>query len=255
MDNREQTAQHLKFSIAYSFWYEKFMYKFFGRLDKLAALILMLVAICTVAGLCSPIISGLIITIVVFFQLTIKAGVKSQSAKAVYQEYKSLYLHFDDYDIEELKVKFSELNLKDTDEVDALAYPARLAALAMLGMTPANGYAEVSRNLNVKEQLILLFIGERIEYEFSEMLRGQIISASLDMVKDNNAMDNFLNWKSVEKDGLPDRKDFYLTCGEGIHGVDLAYYQPGIKIWEDYEGDPDIHVTHYMLLSEIPRPK
>ncbi|MCO6506223.1 MAG: hypothetical protein J6570_03830 [Snodgrassella sp.] len=186
MDNQEQTAQHLKFSIAYSMYYEKFMYKFYGRLDKLAALILMLAAICTVAGLCSAIMSGLIITVVVFFQLTIKAGIKSQSAKAVYQEYKSLYLHFDDYDIEEIKDKFSELNLKDTDEVDALAYPARLAALAMLGMTPANGYAEVTRNLSVKEQLILFFIGERIEYEFSEMLRGQIISASLDMVKNNN---------------------------------------------------------------------
>ncbi|PIT54696.1 hypothetical protein [Snodgrassella alvi] len=187
MDNQEQTVQHLKFSIAYSFWYEKFMYKFFGRLDKLAALILMLVAICTVAGLCSAIISGLIITIVVFFQLTIKAGVKSQSAKALYREYEALYSHFDDYDIEVVKGNFLELEQKDNEEVDALAHPARLAALEMLGMTPANGYAEASRNLSVYEKLILFFIGVKIEYAFSEKPKTQIISESLKLVKDNNA--------------------------------------------------------------------
>ncbi|PIT51844.1 hypothetical protein BHC44_09545 [Snodgrassella alvi] len=187
MDNQEQTAQHLKFLIAYSFWYEKFMYKFFGRLDKLAAFILMLVAICTVAGLCSAIISGFIITIVVFFQLTIKAGVKSQSAKALYREYEALYSHFDDYDIEVVKGNFLELEQKDNEEVDALAYPARLAALEMLGMTPANGYTEVSRNLSVYEKLILFFIGVKIEYAFSEKPKTQIISESLKLVKDNNA--------------------------------------------------------------------
>ncbi|PIT11659.1 hypothetical protein [Snodgrassella alvi] len=164
MDNREQTAQHLKFSIAYSFWYENFMYKFFDRLDKLTALILMLVAICTVAGLCSAIISGLIITVVVFFQLTTKAGVKSQAAKTLSREYEALYSHFDDYDIEEVKAKFLEFEKKDNDEVDALAHPARLAALAMLGMTSANGYAE-ERNLSPTERLALLFIGKRLEYK------------------------------------------------------------------------------------------
>lgn len=84
-------------------------------------------------------------------------------------------------------------------------------------------------------------------------------------------MNNFPNWYSVAKDGLPKRGGMYLTiakykCGSGLTRIEKTWYRKIPKRWRDardmtvdygiiQEKDPNYFVTHYIPLSEIPMPK
>lgn len=169
-----QEVHNLKLSLAYSAWYEKFTYKFFSRLDKLTSLVILLTANFIVTGLNYPIVFGLIITIATFVKLISLSESKSEVAKAKNRDYISLYIALNDKNINAIKRRYRRVQLNDSMEVAGLSHPARLSALTMVGMTPEKGYTE-ERNLSIKERLILLFIGERIEYNFPK--KYQIISS------------------------------------------------------------------------------
>jgi len=167
MGYNEQTRCDLKFEIVYSFYYEKLMYKFLGRMDKLASFILLLTGMSVIATTWNEVFLGSIVAIVTTLQLVYSPGTKSQTAKGVCQKYYSMYLHFDDMKIDEIKEKLLVLHENETDEIGVLSFPSRLAALAMLGWTPENDYTEEPRQLTKFEYFAALFAGELPAYRFT----------------------------------------------------------------------------------------
>ena len=167
MGDYEEVRNYLKFEVIYSFYYEKLMYKFLGRMDKLASFILLLTGMSVIATTWNEVFLGSIVAIVTTLQLVYSPGSKSQSAKGVYQKYYSMYIHFDEMDNEVIKNKLLNLSENETDEIGFLSHPARLAALAMLGWTPESDYSEELRKLTKLEYLAALFAGELPEYRFT----------------------------------------------------------------------------------------
>lgn len=163
----DRTRNDLKFEIVYSFCYEKLMYKFLGRMDKLASFILLLTSIFVIATSWNRVVLGSILAVVTILQLVYSPGAKSQSAKMTSQKYYSMNLHFDDMEIEEIKEKLLVLHVNETDEIGVLSFPSRLAALAMLGWTPEYGYSEEPRKLTKLEYFAALFAGELPAYRFT----------------------------------------------------------------------------------------
>ena len=167
MSDYEKARNCLKFEVIYSFCYEKVMYKFLGRMDKLASFILMITGMSVIATTWNGVILGSIVTIVTALQLVYSPGSKSQSAKGVYQKYYSMYIHFNEMDNEVIKNKLLNLSENETDEIGFLSHPARLAALAMLSWTPESEYSEEPRKLTKLEYFAALFAGELPEYRFT----------------------------------------------------------------------------------------
>lgn len=167
MSDYEKVRIDLKFQVVYSLCFEKMMYKFLGRIDKLASFILLLTGMSVIATTWNEVFLGSIVAIVTALQLVYSPGGKSQSAKGVYQKYNSIYIHFDEKDNEVIKNKLLNLSENETDEIGFLSYPARLAALAMLSWTPESGYSEEPRKLTKLEYFAALFAGELPEYRFT----------------------------------------------------------------------------------------
>jgi len=167
MSDYEKARNCLKFEVIYSFCYEKVMYKFLGRMDKLASFILMITGMSVIATTWNGAILGSIVAIVTALQLVYSPGSKSQSAKGVYQKYYSMYIHFDEMDNEVIKNKLLNLSENETDEIGFLSHPAHLAALAMLSWTPDSKNSEEPRKLTKLEYFAALFAGELPEYRFT----------------------------------------------------------------------------------------
>ena len=163
----DRTRNDLKFEIVYSFCYEKLMYKFLGRMDKLASFILLLTGMSVIATTWNEVFLGSIVAIVTTLQLVYSPGTKSQSAKMTSQKYYSMYFHFDELNNEEIKRQLLVLHENETDEIGVLSFPSRLAALAMLGWTPEYGYSEEPRKLTKLEYFAALFAGELPAYRFT----------------------------------------------------------------------------------------
>ena len=168
IETRKKNEQELKFDIIYSYYFEKFMNKFYSRLDKLILFILMVLAIITITGTSNIVIIGSVSAILIFVLIVSQAGAKSQATKTIYQEYFNLYQNFADMDIDTIKRQFRAIQEKDNEEINCFAYPAHAATVEHLGMTPDNGYKELHRRLSMLEKLYVLFIGETIEYEFKK---------------------------------------------------------------------------------------
>lgn len=168
IETRKQNEQDLRFNIVYSYYFEKFMNKFYSRLDKLILFILMVLAIIAITGTSNIVIIGSVSAILIFVLIISQAGARAQATKTIYQEYLKLYQNIDNLDIDTIKRWFRAIQEKDSEEINCLAYPAHAAAVQLLGMTPDYGYKELHRGLSSLEKLYVLFIGETIEYEFKK---------------------------------------------------------------------------------------
>ena len=162
IETRKQNEQELKFNIVYSYYFEKFMNKFYSRLDKLILFILMVLAIITTTGTSNIVIIGSVSAILIFVLIISQAGARAQATKTIYQEYLKLYQNFDNVDIDTIKRRYRAIQEKDNEEINRLAYPAYAAAAQLLG------YDDLPRELSTLEKLYVLFIGETIEYEFKK---------------------------------------------------------------------------------------
>lgn len=169
IETRKKNEQELKFDIIYSYYFEKFMNKFYSRLDKLILFILMVLAIITITGTSNVVIVGSVSAILIFVLIVSQAGARAQATKIIYQEYFNLYQNFDNADIDTIKRRFRAIQKKDNEEINCLAYPACAAAVQHLGITPDKGYKGLHRKLSPLEKLYVLFIGETIEYEFKKI--------------------------------------------------------------------------------------
>ena len=168
IETRKQNEQALKFELVYSYYFEKFMNKFYSRLDKLILFILMVLAIITITGTSNIVIIGSVSAILIFVLIVSQAGARAQATKTIYQEYLKLYQNFDNVDIDTIKRRFRAIQEKDNEEINCLAYPAYAATVEHLGMTTDYGYKELPRGLSTLEKLYVLFIDETIEYGFKK---------------------------------------------------------------------------------------
>lgn len=168
IETRKQNEQALKFELVYSYYFEKFMNKFYSRLDKLILFILMVLAIITITGTSNVVIIGSISAILIFVLIASQAGARAQATKTICQEYLKLYQNFDNVDIDTIKRRLRAIQEKDNEEINCLAYPAYVATVEHLGMTTNYGYKELPRGLNTLEKLYVLFIDETIEYGFKK---------------------------------------------------------------------------------------
>lgn len=170
MNNPEQNRPNLELEVAYSLCFEKLMYKFFGRIDKLISFFLILssmTAIGSIGGLVNGTFSGIFLAVITAIQIIYTPSAKTQAAKDNHLLYCKLYKKMGSMSDEEIANHLADLAKYDTDEIGFLSHPARLSALAMLGMTPNRHYPE-ERKLRLSEYLAALFAGELPEYHFNE---------------------------------------------------------------------------------------
>lgn len=165
MNQKSEERLDLEFKVTYSFCFEKAMYKFFGRLDKLSSYILLITGMSVIATSVSDIFLGSVVAIITAIQLVYTPGQKSYSAKESYLEYSRLLSDMSDLSDSELKARLQQLTKTETDEIGLLSHSSTLAALHMLGLTPANGF-QVERKLTISESIISHFAGEYPEYRF-----------------------------------------------------------------------------------------
>jgi hypothetical protein len=68
-------------------------------------------------------------------------------------------------------------------------------------------------------------------------------------------MNRFVNWKSIEKDGLPKQEGQYLVYIKNQNRITCDYFDQNRWIfYTDVTGNYD-RITHYILMQEIPHPK
>lgn len=144
---------YLEFALAYSFQYEKMMYKFFARMDKLCSFLLLLGGVSVVANELPPALLGLFVSAVSFFQLVYQPSAKATTGKSQHQKLAALFLRRHELSDDELRQACN--NPDHTDEIGLLAHPARLAAYIMLGWS-----CEQERPLLWQEKLAAHFVGE-----------------------------------------------------------------------------------------------
>ena len=169
MINPEQNRPNLELEVAYSLCFEKLMYKFFGRIDKLISFFLILssmTAIGSIGGLVNGTFSGIFLAVITAIQIIYTPSAKTQAAKDNYCLYCKLYKKMGSMSDEEIAKHLADSTKYDTDEIGLLSHPARLSALAMMGMTPDRHYPE-ERKLTLSEYLAALFAGELPEYHLS----------------------------------------------------------------------------------------
>lgn len=168
MTNPEQNRPDLELEVAYSLCFEKLMYKFFGRIDKLISFFLLLssmTAIGSIGGLVNGTFSGIFLAVITAIQIIYTPSAKAQAAKDNYCLYCKLYKKMGSMSNEEIANHLADSTKYDTDEIGLLSHPARLSALEMLGMTPDRQYPE-ERKLRLSEYFAALFAGEIPEYRF-----------------------------------------------------------------------------------------
>ncbi|WP_169294634.1 hypothetical protein [Advenella sp. EE-W14] len=153
--------------LALSMLYEKMMYKFYLRLDKLCSFLLLFLALLVVNQ--GGVVVAAFIAAVTAFQLVYSPGQKGQSAKSQYCKYLKLY-HRQEQGLiteEEIKNKLIKLSKTDSDTVDSLYHPARLASLAIQGIhNESLDENEKERPLKWNEKLAVWFAGEYPEFRF-----------------------------------------------------------------------------------------
>lgn len=157
-----EECQDLVFQVAYSFCYEKMMYKFWGRLDKLCSMLLLLLSASVMASFASATSLGLAVAVVSFLQFVYAPGVKAVQSKQAFAAYSRLYADLPDLDAARIKARMLEMLPADSDAIGLLAHPAYLAACAMLNQIPPK-YPK-QREMTLCERAAAHFAGEFPEY-------------------------------------------------------------------------------------------
>lgn len=155
-----EECQDLVFQVAYSFCYEKMMYKFWGRLDKLCSMLLLLLSASVMASFASAACLGLAVAAVSSFQFVYTPGVKAVQSKQAFVAHSRLYAELPDFDTARIKARM--LEIADSDAIGLLAHPAYLAACAMLNRMPPT--CPPQREMTLCERVAAHFAGEFPEY-------------------------------------------------------------------------------------------
>ena len=158
----DEERQSLFFDVAYSFCYEKMMYKFWGRLDKLCSMLLLLLSASVMASFASATCLGLAVAAVSVLQFVYAPGVKAVQSKQAFVSYSRLHAELPDLDTAQIKFRMSEMLPADSDAIGLLAHPAYLAACAMLNRMPPT--CPPKRKMTLCERAAAHFAGEFPEY-------------------------------------------------------------------------------------------
>ena len=158
----DEERQSLVFDVAYSFCYEKMMYKFWGRLDKLCSMLLLLLSASVMVSFASAAFLGLAVAAVSSFQFVYTPGVKAVQSKQEFDAYSRLHAELPDLDTAQIKARMLEILPADSDAIGLLAHPACLAACAMLNRMPPT--CPPQREMTLCERVAAHFAGEFPEY-------------------------------------------------------------------------------------------
>lgn len=152
MEDVKQSNDELEFSIVYSYFLEKYIYKFYLHLDMLITISIFILTICLIAGLTTIFFESLLL-VLLFVNSLLEPKLKAYKANNLSREYLNLYNK--DFDTRQ---EFEKLLARDSDEIDCFTYPAHIATLNFLGYTK-----DEVRKLTLLEKLGMIFIIERLE--------------------------------------------------------------------------------------------
>lgn len=156
---KSQEREALGFEVAYSLCYEKMMYKFYGRVDKLSSFLLLVSGASIIATSIPDWVLGLFVAIISGLQFVYAPGQKYQAAKTTHNNYYELYTDMSALSDTAIRERLKELSKEDTDPIGLLSHPARLAALLMLGYTRQTS-EPAEREMTFFERAFSVFTGE-----------------------------------------------------------------------------------------------
>ena len=148
MEDNKLNTEDIKFTVMYSYFYEKYMFKFYSHLNIILFFGMIITTLSLMVGL-NRLLFGSFLIILLFIQILLQADIKAQKAKGLYKEYLSLFFT-ENIDIDQ----FRKLQLNDSEEIDCFSHPAYIATLKSLGCD------EETRNLTLIERLAMIFIAE-----------------------------------------------------------------------------------------------
>lgn len=157
---------NLHFEVAFSYCYENMMYKFFARLDKLVSFLLLFSAIGVVSNV-SNWLSGTVIAALTAFQFVYQPASRAQQAKTQAKFYLQQFRKRESVSDDDLRSVLDRGTAADSDTVDLLHHPARLAALALLGYPSNNCFRDIDRQRQMTffERLAVRFAGDWPEFQ------------------------------------------------------------------------------------------
>lgn len=153
--------------ITYSMCYEKLMYKFFSRIDKLVSFTLLLSAMTLVSENMNHVLAGFVIASLTCYQFVFAPAQRGQAAKSQYQAYENLYQNCLASSPDALRSEFQQICKFDTDPIGFLSHPARLSSFAMQGWSN-NNIEKPERSMTFGERFAARFAGEYPEFEFGD---------------------------------------------------------------------------------------
>lgn len=130
--------QELADIVAYSFFLHRLAYRWYSRIDKLIAFLLLLSAMAVVSSLLPPLLLGFSVSFLTAWQLVYTPGEQAAAAKVSMTEYGNLLNHFSTLSDAELEAAVSRLSPADSDPPACLHNPAQLAAYIKLNVDSAD---------------------------------------------------------------------------------------------------------------------
>ena len=129
--------QELADIVAYSFFLHRLAYRWYSRIDKLIAFLL-LSAMAVVSSLLPPLLLGFSVSFLTAWQLVYTPGEQAAAAKVSMTEYGNLLNNFSTLSDAELEAAVSRLSPADSDPPACLHNPAQLAAYIKLNVDSAD---------------------------------------------------------------------------------------------------------------------
>lgn len=126
--------QELADIVAYSYFLHRLAYRWYSRIDKLIAFLLLLSAMAVVSSLLPPLLLGFLVSFLTAWQLVYVPGEKAAAAKVSMTEYGNLLNNFSTLTDEELEEEAARLSLTDSHPPACLHNPAKLTAYIKLNV-------------------------------------------------------------------------------------------------------------------------
>lgn len=153
-DTEVTRRQELADIVAYSYFLHRLAYRWYSRIDKLIAFLLLLSAMAVVSSLLPPLLLGFLVSFLTAWQLVYVPGEKAAAAKVSMTEYGNLLNNFSTLSNEELEAEADRLSPTDSQPPACLHNPARLAGYIKLKVK-----AEELPKLTRIEKLAACFCG------------------------------------------------------------------------------------------------
>ncbi len=127
-DTEVTRRQELADIVAYSYFLHRLAYRWYSRIDRLIAFLLLLSAMAVVSSLLPPLLLGFLVSVLTAWQLVYVPGEKAAAAKVSMTEYGNLLNNFSTLSDSELEATAFRLSSTDSHPPACLHNPAKRAA-------------------------------------------------------------------------------------------------------------------------------